>query len=125
MRHAFRLFCLVLLAAVGSSLRGGATVPQSADPAKFVVLMRGIPIGTEFVSVSGGATGWTISSTGRQGRPIDLTTTKFEMKYTPDWQPVQLTVDALLGGKPLKIATSFGLTTAITEMTQGEKTGTA
>ena len=77
------------------------------------------------MTVTRTASGWIISSSGRQGPPIDLTTTKFEMTYTPDWQPVQLTIDGMLGGKALKLSTSFGLTTAITDLTQGEKTGTA
>jgi len=125
MRNALCSFGLILLAAAGSSLDGASARSQASDTSKFVVMLRGVPIGTEIVTVSRTASGWIISSSGRQGPPIDLTTTKFEMTYTPDWQPVQLTVDGILGGKTLKILTSFGLTTAITEMTQGDKNGTA
>jgi pimeloyl-ACP methyl ester carboxylesterase len=125
MRNALRIFGLILLAAAWSALHGAAARPQAGDTSKFIVLLRGAPIGTEIVTVSRTASGWIISSSGRQGPPIDLTTTKFEMTYTADWQPVQLTIDGILAGKPLKLFTSFGLTTAITELTQGEKTGTA
>jgi pimeloyl-ACP methyl ester carboxylesterase len=125
MRNKLCTFGFILLAAAASSSHGAAARIQASDTSKFVVLLRGTPIGTEIVTVARTASGWIISSSGRQGPPIDLTTTRFEMTYTPDWQPVQLTVDGTLGGKPLKLSTSFGLTTAITEMTQGEKSGTA
>jgi pimeloyl-ACP methyl ester carboxylesterase len=125
MRNALRSFGFILLAAAGFGLHGAAARPQTGDTSKFVVLLGGTPIGTEIVTVTRTASGWIISSSGRQGPPIDLTTTKFEMTYTADWQPVQLAIDGMLGGKPLKLSTSFGLTTAITELTQGEKTGTA
>ena len=40
------------------------------------------------------ASGWIITSTGRTGAPIDFTITRFEMKYTPDWQPLEMKLEA-------------------------------
>jgi pimeloyl-ACP methyl ester carboxylesterase len=124
MRNPLRSF-VILLAGAAFGLQSAAARTQASDTSKFVVLLRGASIGTEFVTMSRTASGWIISSSGRQGVPIDLTTNRFEMTYTADWQPVQLTVDAILAGKPYKLATSFGLTTAITDMTQGQQSGTA
>ena len=47
---------------------------------------------------------------------------RFEAKYAADWQPLELRIDATVGGKPLTLSTSFGLTTAINEITQGGTT---
>jgi uncharacterized protein len=47
------------------------------------------------------------------------------MTYASDWQPERLAIEGTLAGKPLRLTTSFGLTTAISELMQGEKNGTA
>lgn len=125
MRNTLRSFGLILLAAFASGVHGTAARPQAADTSTFIVVLRGVQIGTEAVTVVRTATGWIISSSGRQGAPIDLVTSKFEMTYAADWQPERLTIEGTLGGKPLRLSTSFGLTTAISELTQGDKNGTA
>ena len=54
--------------------------------------------------------------------PVDLTTNRFEMRYGPDWQPIELKLDATLRGAPIGLVTSFGVTTAISEITQSGQT---
>ncbi|HVJ26564.1 MAG TPA: alpha/beta fold hydrolase, partial [Vicinamibacterales bacterium] len=54
--------------------------------------------------------------------PADITTNQFEAKYSADWQPLELRIDAVMGGKPIRLSTSFGLTTAVNEITQGGNT---
>jgi hypothetical protein len=65
---------------------------------------------------------WIISSTALFGPPLNMTVNRFELKYTADWQPTEMHVDATQttqqGTLSLGIATSFGLTTAINEITQ-------
>ena len=65
---------LTRLVAAALGLQSTAARTQASDTSKFVVLLRGASIGTEFVTVSRTASGWIISSSGRQGPPIDLTT---------------------------------------------------
>jgi pimeloyl-ACP methyl ester carboxylesterase len=45
------------------------------------------------------------------------------MVYSIDWQPRKLTIEAALRGQTLLIATTFGLTTAISDVAQGTNRG--
>jgi pimeloyl-ACP methyl ester carboxylesterase len=92
---------------------------QSSGLATFLVLVRGVRIGTETVDVAKTETGWLISATGSLRAPFDLVTTKFEMTYGNDWQPRHLSIEGLLGGQLLMLNTSFGVTTATSEAMQG------
>ena len=87
------------------------------------MLVRGIRIGSEEVDVTRPGGGLKIASSGQLSPPFDLVTHKFEMTYTSDWQPQLLAIEALLGGQPLTLRTTFGLTTATSEMVQGTKRG--
>ena len=65
--------------------------------------------------------GWVIRSTGRFG---DVVLNRFEAKYDNDWQPTEMRVEATQAQRQLVIATTFGLTTAVNEITQnGATTG--
>jgi pimeloyl-ACP methyl ester carboxylesterase len=101
-----------------------ATAIQSAqdDPAgtaTFMVLLRGARLGSETVTLSHHGSGWMISSVGRLQAPVDMTTTRFEITYGADWQPVRLSVEGLLRGQLITLDTTFGLTTAMSDMLQG------
>src|SRR5690606_19066514 len=78
--------------------------------------------GSEQVNLARSGGNWIITSTGQLASPVELTINRFEVKYAADWQPLELTIDATMGGKPLGLATSFGMTTAINEITQGGTT---
>ena len=80
-----------------TALASAAAVPahapigaQSSGLSTFVVLLRGVRVGTETVDVARTDSGWLISATGPLRAPFDLVTTKFEMSYGADWQPRQL-----------------------------------
>jgi pimeloyl-ACP methyl ester carboxylesterase len=116
--------CLgVLLAAAWSGVGfPAAVVGQTGQPggtATFLVLLRGAEIGRETVRVARTDSGWVISSSGQQLRPIDLVTTKFEMTYGADWQPQALSIEGLLHGQLITLATTFGPTSATSAMLQG------
>ena len=87
------------------------------------MLLRGARIGTEVVDVVKTESGWLITSTGQLREPYDLVTTKFEVTYGADWQPRQLSIEGLLRGQLLTLNTTFGLTTATSEMMQGTRRG--
>ena len=88
------------------------------------MLVRGVRVGSETVDVARTESGWLISATGSLRAPFDLITTKFEMSYGNDWQPRQLSIEGLLGGQLLLLNTTFGVTTATSEMLQGGQRGT-
>ena len=80
-------------------------------------------IGTEVVDIAHAANSIKITSSGQLAAPFDLTTTKFEMTYSGDWQPMQLAIEGVLRGQIISLATSFGLTTAVSDMMQGGQRG--
>jgi pimeloyl-ACP methyl ester carboxylesterase len=94
----------------------------AAGRASFIVFVKGVQIGREDVDLSRGPGGWTISATGRLAPPIDLTTKRFEVRYGTDWQPIELKLDASFRGQTIGLNSSFGVTTAINEITQQDTT---
>jgi pimeloyl-ACP methyl ester carboxylesterase len=103
---------------------GAQQASSGADgTSQFLILLRGARIGSETVTVSRTGGSIVISSRGHIGAPLDLTTNRFEMTYGLDWQPRQLTIDATLRDQPLTLATTFGVTTAVSDMVQGERRG--
>jgi len=102
--------------------------PQAQEPgatSRFYVTFRGVRIGSETVTVTRGDGAVTISARGQIAAPISLITTKFEMVYSADWQPRKLTIEGALQNQTLAITTSFGLTTAISDVTQGSTRGSS
>lgn len=112
----------LLLLAVAASAPAQTAKEPTAGRAAFTIFVRGAQIGREDVDLSRSPGGWTISSTNRLSPPIDLTTNRFELRYGPDWQPIELKLDATLRGAPVGLVTSFGVTTAISEITQSGQT---
>jgi pimeloyl-ACP methyl ester carboxylesterase len=112
----------VLLLAVAAPASAQTATEPTAGRAGFTIFVRGAQIGREEVDLSRTPGGWTISSTNRLSPPIDLTTNRFEIRYGPDWQPIELKLEATLRGAPIGLVTSFGVTTAINEITQAGQT---
>ncbi len=94
---------------------GGTPVPGDAT---FSVFLAGREIGREQVRLSKTGSDWILTSTSRIGAPLDVTVNRFELKYSADWQPVELKLDARLRQNSITLSTSFGLTTAVNEITQ-------
>jgi pimeloyl-ACP methyl ester carboxylesterase len=101
-----------------------AQAPDNAGSSTFTVLLRGARVGSQTITLARTGSGWLISSTGRLNAPFDLTTTKFEMAYAPDWQAQRLNIEAAIGGQPIALTTTFGLTTATNELTQSGRQAT-
>jgi uncharacterized protein len=120
--QAFR-YCTAALAALWLCAPVVAQTPAPAQPvpgdATFTIFVRGVDVGREQVRLSRSGSQWIVSSTGRMG---PLTVNRFEVKYTADWQPIELNVEmtqnAKDGDKKLQLATSFAVTSAINEITQ-------
>ena len=120
---AIRLIIVAFLGLTATPLAQTSQAPTSHRTSSFTVLVHGARFGTEKVTVTRNAAGWQISSGGVLRPPIDLVTTKFEVSYGLDWQPRHLAIEATLRGQPLTLTTSFGLTSAFSDLVQGAKRG--
>ena len=80
--------------------------------------MQGRLIGSEQATVTATADGYIVRGTGRLAAPIDLSTTRFEMRYDREWRPISLEVDGTLRGRPLIMRTTFAGGNATTDITQ-------
>ncbi len=95
-----------------------SAVPEPAE-SSFTVFVRAVPIGSEQVAVSRDADGWTITSSGRLGAPLDVVARKVQVRYDADWKPIELTVDATVRGQTLALNTSIHGPTATNHVTAG------
>lgn len=117
-----KTYCIAACLAALSLATGGAAPAQQPTPAPgdatFSVFVGGREIGREVVNLARTGAGWIITATSRIGAPLDVTATRFELRYSPDWQPIELKIDARMRQAVIGLSTSFGLTTAVNEITQ-------
>lgn len=85
---------------------------------EFTLFLAGKRVGSEQVRVARGGSGWIISSTAQYGPPLNVTVNRFELRYTRDWQPTDLHIEATQPGRTFALTTSFGVTTATSVITQ-------
>ena len=113
-----------LLTVTTLSLTGRAAgTPEQDATSRFFITYQGARIGAETVTVTRESDAIRISSSGQVLSPLNLSTARFELVYSLDWQPRRLTIDAQLRSQVLSIGTTFGLTTAISDVVQGERKG--
>src|SRR3954463_9390024 len=100
--HSIR--AVLAVAAVALPLSASAQPPetapqrQEAGAANFTIFLSGRPIGTEKIALTRTATGWTIISSGRLGAPIDAVARRIQVRYTPEWRPLEFTFDGAVRG---------------------------
>src|SRR5439155_11171549 len=114
----------VIAGAVGAAGVARAQEPplaptQLPSAESFTVFVKAVPVGTEQISVTRGAGGWTIVSSGRMGAPIDISARRVQVRYNEDWKPIELTVDATVRGQLLSIQTVVTDGTAQTHTVNG------
>jgi pimeloyl-ACP methyl ester carboxylesterase len=95
------------------------TVPSS----NFTIFLRAVRAGSEQIALERTAEGWTISSSGQIGAPVELLSKQVEVRYTADWKPLGLKIDGTLRGQPLKVQTEVTGETAHSTITQGGQSG--
>jgi uncharacterized protein len=117
------------LAALGVVVPLGVTAqpppvqaPQASGAATFTIFLRGAQIGTEQIALNRSATGWAIVGSGRLGAPFDVIARRVEVRYTPEWRPVELSLDATVRGQTQTVHTVVEGTTAKTDVTIDGKT---
>jgi uncharacterized protein len=84
----------------------------------FVVMFQGVRIGAEIVALTRSDSGWLISSSGEIMAPLELTTTRFEATYAPDWQPQKLAIEGSHKGQLISLLTVFEPTSAKSDILQ-------
>src|SRR5499427_316929 len=123
---AFRhcIYVAVALLAGSARLAAGQLPPgvQAGATSSFMIFLRGAAVGAEQMTVIRTADGWDIISTGRLAPPLDVVARKLEARYTPDWKPLELTLDSTVRGEFQKIFAGISGTSASLEITTG--TGT-
>src|SRR5438093_4559440 len=88
---------------------------QSDSTAAYTIFLRAQPIGTEQIALTRSAEGWSIVSSGRVGMPLDVIARRVEARYTPDWRPRELTIDATVRGQTQTLHTVVDGSTARTD----------
>jgi uncharacterized protein len=119
---AAAVVALALGAAPGAEAQQPPTPPplQEAGATSFTIFLGGAPIGSEQIAVNRTATGWTIVSSGRLAAPIDAVARRVQVRYTPEWKPLEFTFDGTVRGVAQAIHTVVeGGTLATSEITSG------
>lgn len=96
---------------------------SSAPSSTFIVFLRGDRIGSEDVSLVRNDDGWTLTSAGRMGPPLDLVIREVQVRYTGDWKPLELKIDATARTEPLTLRAVVSGTSATTTFAQGGQSG--
>jgi len=107
-RAALGMLALVLAIAPGVSAQPLPPVPPplpDAGATNFTIFLRGVPVGSEQVATTRSGDGWTITSTGRLGAPIDAVARRIVVRYTAEWKPLEFTLDATVRGQPQTVRT--------------------
>ena len=110
------LVALALPLAAAAQQPPVAPALQEPGATSFTIFLRGVPIGTEQIAVNRLAAGWTIVSTGRLGAPIDIVARRLQVRYTPEWRPIELTLDSTVRGQAQTIRTVVEGTTAKSDL---------
>src|SRR5215471_5736160 len=116
-----------VVAASVLGLAGLASAQPIAAPeagtTNLTVFLRGAPVGSEQISVSRTADGWTISTSARYGPPIDTVARRIEVRYTPDWRARELVLDGTVRGTAQQVHTVVEGNQAKSDITTaGQKT---
>lgn len=116
-------YCTAALLALSLSATGAAQAPAAKPQgaAEFTIFLKGKLLGTEQVRLARSGTDWIVSGVGSMGTP-QVATTRFEARYTADWHPIDSRLEMTQGTRSALIATSYGGTTAINEITQNGTT---
>ncbi len=116
-RAALAALCTLIPLAADGQQTATAPTPLPPTASRFTIFVGNVPVGTEQVAVTLGAGGWTILSSARLGAPFNVDARRVQVRYTPEWKPVELTIDATVRGQTQALHTVVEGTTAQNEMT--------
>src|SRR5690348_1575407 len=94
------VWCTAPITAAAQDATTQSSAPSPAEgEMEFTMFLGGTRVGVERVRLAKAANTWIISSTGQFGAPINMTVNRFEVKYTSDWQPIELHIEATQSGR--------------------------
>ena len=119
--HSIRatLAALAIAMPLSASAQQPVVAPslQEAGATNFSIFLRGAPIGTEQIATTRTATGWTIVSSGRLAAPMDVVARRVQVRYTPEWRPIEFTLEGTVRGQAQTTHTVVEGTTAKSDVT--------
>src|SRR5690606_35418118 len=120
-----RIFDLTTLAAalLALAVPAFAQTAPAEGTASFTIFAGATPVGSEEITVAKSGDGWRISSNGEQRFPARITIKQFEVTYAADWHPREMRLDAVINDQGVTSTTSFGVTTAVTDLDQAGRKG--
>ncbi len=118
--HSIR--AAVLAIATASATGAQQAPPPATAAADFKIVLGGSQVGTDQVAVVRGADGWTITSSGRSGAPLNVVTRNLQIRYDADWKPLELTLDATARGQAVALHITVAGTIATTRGTNAGQT---
>lgn len=95
---------------------------QSPAQSNFTIYLNSAQVGTEQITVTQDANGWTISETGRFGAPLDLVIREFTARYDKDWHARELTIDSSVRGQTSTIHATVSGGSVTAELSGGPGT---
>jgi uncharacterized protein len=107
---------LCTAAALALALVVGSRAPsaQATAPTTYQVIVRSVPLGSEQIAIERFSDGWTVSSSGRVARPIDVILRTFAARYDNEWRVRELSIDVTIRGQALQLHTVVNGSTATT-----------
>jgi pimeloyl-ACP methyl ester carboxylesterase len=124
--RSLHFICAALVALAVARPQTASAQPPPAAPdgaSGFTIFVRALPVGNEQIALTRSAEGWSIVSSGRIGAPLDVIARRVEVRYTPDWRPRDMTIDATVRGQPHSIRTVVDGSSAKTEFTTNAQPG--
>jgi len=120
-----------LFAGLSSGTAPGSAVAQQVPAVRadsptssFTIFVRSVPIGSEQVSVTRDAEGWTIAGSGRLGAPLDIITRRVQVRYDSNWKPLELSIDASVRGQAQTLRSTVSGTTITNQITNAGQAST-
>lgn len=113
-RTVVQILTVTLVIAASNPAAMRAQTPATST---FIVFFRSMPIGNEQVAAERTGQGWTITSSGRIGPPLDLVVRNLTVRYDTDWKPLELSLDASFRTQATAVHTIVTGTTAANETT--------
>lgn len=102
-----------------SAIASAQPAPPTPGEATFTIFLRSNSSGIERSRLERTETGWLIHGNGRITAPIDLETSRFEIEYDSNWEPLRLEVDGSRDGTSFNLNSIFRSSGIVNELQEG------
>nr|UXE45189.1 hypothetical protein Hi04_10k_c446_00019 [uncultured bacterium] len=116
---------VAILAACSQTAAAQQAPPAAAvQDATYTVFVRAVNVGSEQITATTSASGLTIRSSGRMSAPVGVVLRLLELKYDPQWKPIEMTLNASVRGQEQTFHTAQRGGIWTTEMSIGGRMST-